>query len=288
MKNLIYVFLLVLLFSCSITEESSMIQDDLTAEEILTTTNPTNSDPESPQSANGQIPNDGEAWRIHLLVEDGFDLSKNFKNIQLFFDESGSIEARLGDQSIAGRWRVESDSPRDELYLDFPDGSILEELDDDWYIIDRSETEIVLEYKDEEYESELVLVRGSQESPIASPFSAQKESSLALFSKVSDTSFEINSFMDDDDDKTLLFEGGRLAFGQWGQVTFERDGKEPIAGIWKVGFNNQNVLLDLDFPSQGLGDYLDEEWLLQNKSETLLQLIEKNEDDRDRMELILR
>ncbi|WP_289028546.1 hypothetical protein [uncultured Algoriphagus sp.] len=288
MKKLSIITLVILSFSCSIADDTNQIQENPQIEDVLTSNNPNASEPSNPPSSNEPAPNEGEAWRIHLVVEDGFDVTKNFKNVRLFFDESGSLEARLGDESISGRWRIESDSPRDELYLDFPNGTILKELDDDWYIIDLGETEIVLEYKDDEYESELVLIKGNQESSIVSPFSGQEETSVALFSKVSDNSFGINSYMDDDDNKTQLFDGGRLVFDDWGQVTFERDGQDPIKGIWLVGFNDQNVLLDLDFPSQGLGDYLDEEWLLQSKSETLLQLIEKDEDDRDRMELILR
>ena len=286
MKKLAFIPIFALLLSCSTTNDSDPVLENSSVEEILSSTPASGNDNTNTTPATGSSEN--EAWRVHLMIEYGFDVTKNFRDVRLFFDESGSLEARLGDESISGRWKIESDSPRDELYLDFPNGTILEELDDDWYIIDRSETEIVLEYKDDEYESELVLIRGNQESSIASPFSGQEETSVALFSKVSDNSFGINSYTDDDDNKTQLFEGGRLVFDDWGQVTFERDGQDPIKGIWLVGFNNQNVLLDLDFPSQGLGDYLDEEWLLQNKSETLLQLIEKDDDDRDRMELILR
>lgn len=285
MKNLVFLFLMALLVSCSGTEDANPVQQDPTLEQILSTNPASGTTPSSPGTSTN--PSAGEAWRIHLFVEDGYDITKNFVDIRLLFDESGAIQAKLGNETISGRWRIKRDSPRDELYLDFPDGSLLDELDDDWYIRSRSETEIILDYDDDEYESEMVWIRENAASSIRSPFSNQKDPALGLFNEVSQSQFEINAFWDDDRNRTLLFEGGILNFGDWGKVTLERAGQNPIEGIWLVGFNDRNVLLDLDFPSTGLGDYLDEEWLLQDKSGNLIRLIEKDDeyDDRDRMEL---
>ncbi|WP_209330433.1 hypothetical protein [Lunatimonas salinarum] len=284
MKYYALIPLIAVLSSCSLTEDTNPVPAEVSLVENLITTDPSSPEPTDTLTANN--PSTGEAWRVSLMIEDGFDITKNFQNILLFFEESGRIEAKLGEQSLFGRWYIERDSPRDELYLDFPKGTILEELDDDWYIVRRDDSEIVLEYDDEEYDGKLVLVRETEQRSIAPPYQSLKENAEALFAKMTGSNFGIDSFLDGNRDKTLLFNNAQLVFGDWGSVTVELDGQELVSGIWLVGFDSQSVLLDLDFPSQVLGSYLDDEWLLQYLSDQRINLVEKGKsDNKDRLHL---
>lgn len=287
MKKLAFIPLIGLFLSCNLTDEATPVIEESTIEDTLIGTTPPNGTTNtSSDSATNTNPAGNETWMIALFVEEGYDFSKNFQEVRLQFKESGIIEASLGDQPVSGRWKIERDLPRDELYLDFPSGTLLDELDDDWYISSQTDTEIILEYREDGYESKLILVRETHESTITPPFSLQKENSELLFDEVFESSFEISSFWEENRNMTLAFDGGILVFEAWGKVSLVKNGQQPIRGLWLVGFNDQNVLLDLDFPSPGLGNYLDDDWALVSKEGGLIQFIELDDSDRDRLELV--
>jgi hypothetical protein len=278
MKPLKFIALAGFLASCNLIDDQNPDQSTVSVDELFTTS-PTPTSPSQTPSVNGN-------WRVHLLVEDGFDLTKNFENIRFTFSNAGVLEGKLGEETIAGRWRLERERTYEELYLDFPTGSILDELDEDWFLIERSENVLVLEERDDQTVDRLVLVKDATDPGIDSPFSTNQEKGDSLFQTVFDSQFRINQLSDDDRDRTSLFEGFRLKLLPFGRLEIERPNQAPLLGTWQVGFNNQHTKLELELAGEGIAEYLDDDWSLQAKENGLIQFIELDDLDRDRLELV--
>lgn len=264
--------------SCNLTEEQNPVQSAVPVEE-LSTTDATLTTPSQTIEITGN-------WQVHLLVEDGFDLTENFQNIDFNFSDSGDLEGKLGEETIAGRWRVQQGGTYQELYLDFPAGTILEELKEDWYLMERSENVLVLEERDEETTDMLVLVKANTNPEINSPFATNQEKGTLLFKTLLDNQFIINRLMEDNRDWTWLFDGVRLRLLPFGRLVIQQPDQAPLLGTWKVGFNNQQTKLGIELQDGEVSEFLDEDWLLQSKNNGLIQLIELDESDRDQLELL--
>jgi hypothetical protein len=264
MKRLNFIYLLLFMFSC----------------DLINSENPNNNSQSPEQGQTGS-----DLWKVALFVDDGFDFTRNFEDVRFNFADAGVFEANKKEEVITGRWRIERDSPLDELYITFPKSSVLSELNDDWYIRERNDNFISLEYRDEGKTDRLIFVREGDQRTIEAPFEGRKTDMENLFSEIFGSDFEITSLIDDKDNKTALFKDATLAFDKLGRIILSIPGRDPWKGSWKVGFNDKNVLLDIDFDYSSLPDYLDEDWILTSKNDGRFNFKEKDNKPEDFLEL---
>jgi len=82
------------------------------------------------------------AWKVSYFFDDGNETS-NYVGYNFTFNPNGSISVALANTPFSGNWDAYVDDNEDTLELDFS-ASQLEELSDDWEIIEFSETQIRL------------------------------------------------------------------------------------------------------------------------------------------------
>lgn len=99
------------------------------------------------------------------LGDDDFYETIDFEGYVFEFNEDGTIAATLGDAVYTGAWRIEleddDDDDRDEMefYIEFNElNDILEEISDDWEILEYSETRIRLGDDDDLDDDDELLV----------------------------------------------------------------------------------------------------------------------------------
>ncbi len=279
MKKYGFLFAITLFTSCDLvdSDQSDGFTNDLN---VLFPDSPVSSPPSNPiQSSN---------WRVQLFVEEGLDLTKNFEGISFSFSDGGALEAQKNGNKIGGRWRLDRDYPSDELYIDFPKGTVLEELDEDWYVVERLENRIVLEDSYDGYVDRLVFVRGQENSTIPSQFVEKKAAADSLFEKLENSTLEVQRLLEDFRDKSELFQGSALVLSPLGKIELRRSSQVLASGIWHVGFNEKDIVVEFDFPDAGISEYLDEEWLVVSKTEQLIQLSEFDDFQEDRLDLLVK
>lgn len=95
-------------------------------------------------------------WIISYFFDEE-DETDVFEGYVFTFFESGDMKAGKGDETINGKWESDGDDGILELELDFDDDSLLDELDDDWVVIEYDENQIDL--GDEESSSERLVFK---------------------------------------------------------------------------------------------------------------------------------
>ncbi len=75
-------------------------------------------------------------WVVTYFFEDGEDQTDDFEDFSFTFLTNGTFTASDGSLQYQGEWETEFDDDGIELELDFDDGGPLDELDEDWILID--------------------------------------------------------------------------------------------------------------------------------------------------------
>jgi len=116
-------------------------------------------DTDSPQSSLMTETLQGARWQIVYFEDEGVDESDEFENWQLEFSSSGNVNVFFNETLRAtGTWRTVRDDGKDELWISsMPDIGELEELNEDWYLIEQTETILKLEDRGDDYISKLHL-----------------------------------------------------------------------------------------------------------------------------------
>ena len=88
-------------------------------------------------------------WVISKYLDSGKDETSDFSAYHFEFASDGTVQAINQDSQISGTWSLGDDSYDDNpshlhLYLQFSASSVLEELNDDWEIINWSASRIEL------------------------------------------------------------------------------------------------------------------------------------------------
>ena len=97
-----------------------------------------------PQAVNTTLTLAG-GLRISELIEEGKDKTNLYSTYLFTFNPDGSVTASTPSQIIRGTFRIVPDDDGPELQLNFPDGSVPYELNDDWYFLTQNTTTIRFE-----------------------------------------------------------------------------------------------------------------------------------------------
>ncbi len=86
-----------------------------------------------------------DTWRITYFFDDG-DETNHFTGYTFTFQEGGEVSATKTGSTVDGTWSVTSSSSGGlKLNLDFGTTTPFDELNDDWKIVERTDTRIRLE-----------------------------------------------------------------------------------------------------------------------------------------------
>ena len=93
-------------------------------------------------------------WRITSFVEEANDETNHFTGYNFTFDDNGTLTAENGSNTYNGTWSVTNDSSSDDddssnssdidFNISFPSPVNFTDLNDDWDILERTDTKIRL------------------------------------------------------------------------------------------------------------------------------------------------
>lgn len=104
----------------------------------------TNDDDSSSTTNTGSIVQSG-TWRISLFSEDGVDETYYFTGYNFTFLSNGTATAVKGSTTVTGTWAAGTDDSQQKLILFFGSSSPFDELDEDWRILQQTDTKIELQ-----------------------------------------------------------------------------------------------------------------------------------------------
>lgn len=83
-------------------------------------------------------------WKITLFSEDGEDYTVGYEGDTFTFNANGTVDVTHASTSFSGTWATSKDDDHTELVLTFTNPAELQELSDDWDLIEKTDTSIKL------------------------------------------------------------------------------------------------------------------------------------------------
>lgn len=205
-------------------------------------------DDEVEDEAFTQILTDG-VWYVTYFFDD-FDETDDFNGYEFSFGADGSAEATNGDNVTPGQWMLESDDDVDlELVLFFGEQEPLDELDEDWEILEVTPEIIRLRDVSDEDDSidYLTFEREPNEGGSNSDLNA-------LIETLTTDNWYVDLYLDDNEqDETCDYAGFVFEFGLDGEVVAVSDSR-TVNGFWATQTTGDNIDLVLNFNFDGEDD----------------------------------
>ncbi len=211
------------------------------------------------------------SWFVNVLEENGADHTANFDGYEFTFLRNGSAVAVGSNNSINGFWTAEIDNGNLDFILNFETttNSDFSELNDDWDVLESSQTIIRLSDVSGNGETDL-LTFGREPNGGGGPDPQELRDILQS------GSWFVDQFLDDGDDETTVFSGYDFTFFG-NQTILATNGSENVDGIWIVTVTGQelNFEFDMDSPLNGADD---DEYKALQYSPTSVTFITRNSD----------
>jgi hypothetical protein len=83
-------------------------------------------------------------WKVTLFNDNGIDETSNFNGFSFTFNANGTATATRNSIATDGSWVSGTDDSRVKLILDFGIISPLDELNEDWRVLERTDSKIRL------------------------------------------------------------------------------------------------------------------------------------------------
>ncbi len=211
------------------------------------------------------------SWFVNVLEANGADHTANFDGYEFSFLRNGSAVAVGSNNSINGFWTAQIDNGNLDFILNFETttNSDFSELNDDWDVLESSQTIIRLSDVSGNGETDL-LTFGREPNGGGGPDPQELRDILQS------GSWFVDQFLDDGDDETTVFSGYDFTFfGD--QTILATNGSENVDGIWIVTVTGQelNFEFDMDSPLNGADD---DEYKALQYSPTSVTFITRNSD----------
>jgi hypothetical protein len=84
-------------------------------------------------------------WKVNLYRDNGVDETSNYTGYEFQFKPNGTVLATKDENLLSGTWRGEVDGRKTKLNMKFTTASLLDELSEDWQIINQDSGLIELE-----------------------------------------------------------------------------------------------------------------------------------------------
>lgn len=187
------------------------------------------------------------AWYVTNYFDD-VDQTDLFCDYVFEFGADGSAAAVNGDGTTPGTWNVSDDDSGLDLNLDFGAGIPLDELMDDWDVVEFDENIIRLRDISGGDGSEDILVFGRE------PVSCDTPELEAI---LTDGTWIVALYMDGPDNDTAIYNGYEIDFRADGSLIAESD-TDLIDGTWDVIGSDSTLVLNFggDIPF----DELEDDW----------------------------
>lgn len=105
-----------------------------------------NDDNSTPSPSSGLNNNlQSGSWRITLFAEDGNNQTSHYTGYTFTFGNGGVVTATNGSNTVTGAWVTGSDDSTSKLILTFT-ASPFTELNEDWRVLEQSNTKIRLQH----------------------------------------------------------------------------------------------------------------------------------------------
>ncbi|CAL2102485.1 conserved protein of unknown function [Tenacibaculum sp. 190130A14a] len=95
-------------------------------------------------------------WVVEKYLENGENKTEDFEPYEFYFESSGEVKAKTATTVDNGEWKSFNDGT--VLFMEFPSHDILERLNEDWKVIEISDTQIMLKTYDSSGAIENMLV----------------------------------------------------------------------------------------------------------------------------------
>ncbi|MEP2937378.1 MAG: hypothetical protein ABJM06_03210 [Gilvibacter sp.] len=186
------------------------------------------------------------AWYVTNYFDD-IDQTNLFCDYVFEFGADGSAVAVNGDGTTPGDWSTSASDSGLDLNLNFGEGVPLDELMDDWDVVEFDENIIRLRDVSGGDGTEDILVFGR--TPVECDAPSDLEEILI------DGTWIVALYMDDTDNDTADYNGYELDFNADGTVIAESD-TDLIDGTWQVLSGGDTLLLDFgpDIPFDEFND----------------------------------
>ena len=87
------------------------------------------------------------SWRITYFWDTDHDETSHFTDYHFTFFGTGLLMAVKGNDHIHGGWSTGTDNSKVKLILDFPSPAIFEDLNEDWQVIERTDSRVKLQHE---------------------------------------------------------------------------------------------------------------------------------------------
>lgn len=84
-------------------------------------------------------------WKVTLYNDSGKDETSYFSGYEFSFSDNGIVSATNSSSTMSGTYTNSSDDSQDKLLLNFGSVSPVNKLNNDWHIIEQSNSKIRLE-----------------------------------------------------------------------------------------------------------------------------------------------
>ena len=201
-------------------------------------------------------------WEITYFFDDT-DETSDFNDFRFTFMEENKASAVRGDLLTDGTWNTYGDDGELELELNFGPTSPLDELEDDWTILEFDEHIIKLvDLSDDGTEEFLTFERATDTGG-----GAADELSPVLISG----EWIVAQYLDSGNPETSNYAGFKFNFKEDGTVIAFND-TEEITGTWSVTSETEGDRLVLDFGEVVPFDEFNEDWHVITFNEARVEL----------------
>ena len=199
-------------------------------------------------------------WVVTYFFDEN-DETTDFEGFRFEFFEEGWATATHNDQITEGTWNTYGDDGELELEMNFGTESPLDELHDDWTIIEFDEHIIrLMDVSDDGSEEFLTFER---------PTDGGEELTVAMV--IVEGQWLVANYNDSGVDETASFAGFTFTFAEDG-TALATNGTDTIAGTWSEVKEGETHKLVLDFGSTVPFDEFADDWNVVEFSETRIDL----------------
>ena len=225
-------------------------------------------DPPTPSELEAILTTD--SWFVSFFFDDE-DETYEFAGFEFVFNTDGSATASNGVINEPGTWSISTSSSGNlKLILDFGDEDPLDELDEDWRVLDFSNELIRLKDDDD-------LLSFSR-TPNTGGNSGD---ALLLSDTMIDGTWFVALYLDDgDEDETSNYDSFSFDFQSNG-VVIASNTSVSLSGTWFVTGTDDNLKVILNFFDVYPLDELDDDWLVIEFQNNQVKLADDDDSDAD-------
>ena len=201
-------------------------------------------------------------WAITYFFDEA-DETAEFNGYVFTFFENGGATAVNGDILVEGTWETYGDDGSLELELDFGADSPLDELEDDWNLIEFDQNIIkLIDVSDDGTEEFLTFERPEENGG---------DPELTVADVIVEGEWLVANYNDSGVDETANYEGFKFTYAADGSA-MATNGTDNVTGTWSELFDSESHKLILDFGVTVPFDEFADDWDVVEFSETRIEL----------------